>query len=345
MAGKGRPKLDDKRDNQYRVRLNDQEDAMLDYSSRATGLPKSEIFRKALQDFYNNTLLNEYETKQQYEEVWEFDHISLKRVIKCPYCGEGNRIDFSDYIVNETSYERQMGAEIAYTFQCHDLECVSCGQKFFVDGSIHEYPLGSYESEQIEIRKIFSEKRSIVMDSAYVKNLVMTVIKYSESEYWEDAVTEWEIDDCEEDDSCSNECICGKENIKYLYTIRNVRNGNTLFPIGSSCIKKFNRTDMNEETVLRESTFKLLHAVEDNRYLSLSTELFSRKLLRWLYDQGAFDTPYNQYDGEEDYEFMLKMFNKRDKSTISVKQDKKIKAILLNSIKPFLQKTLEEKIR
>ena len=54
---------------------------------------------------------------------------------------------------------------------------------------------------------------------------------------------------------------------------------------------------------------------------------------------------YNQYDGEEDYEFMLKMFNKRDKSTISVKQDKKIKAILLNSIKPFLQKTLAEKIR
>ena len=61
--------------------------------------------------------------------------------------------------------------------------------------------------------------------------------------------------------------------------------------------------------------------------------------------EGAFHTPYNQYDGEEDYEFMLKMFNKRDKSTISVKQDKKIKAILLNSIKPFLQKTLAEKIR
>lgn len=92
-----------------------------------------------------------------------------------------------------------MGAEIAYTFQCHDLECVCCGHKFFVDGRIHEYPLGSYESEQIEIRKIFSEKRSIAMDSAYVRNLIMTVIKHSESEYWEDAVTEWEIDDCEEE--------------------------------------------------------------------------------------------------------------------------------------------------
>lgn len=183
------------------------------------------------------------------------------------------------------------------------------------------------------------------MDNAYVRNLIMTVIEHSEGEYWEDAVTEWKIEDCEEDVSCSSECICGKENIKYLYKIRNVLNGNLLFPIGSSCIKKFNRTDMNEETVLIENTFKLLHAVENNRYLSLSTELFSRKLLRWLYDEGAFHTPYNQYDGEEDYEFMLKMFNKRDKSTISVKQDKKIKAILLNSIKPFLQKTLAEKIR
>ena len=173
----------------------------------------------------------------------------------------------------------------------------------------------------------------------------MKIIEYSESDYWEDAVTEWEIDDCEEDDSCSSECICGKENIKYLYTIRNIRNGNILFPIGSSCIRKFNRTDMNEETVLRESTFRLLHAVEDNGYLSLSTELFSRKLLKWLYDEGAFDTSYNHYDGEDDYEFMLKMFNKRNKNEISERQDKKIKAILLNSIKPFLQRILAGKVR
>jgi len=31
------------------------------------------------------------------------------------------------------------------------------------------------------------------MDSVYVRNLIMTVIKHSESEYWEDAVTEWKI--------------------------------------------------------------------------------------------------------------------------------------------------------
>ena len=183
------------------------------------------------------------------------------------------------------------------------------------------------------------------MDSEYVRNLIMTVIDCSEGDCWEEAVEEWTIDDCEEDVSCSGECICGKENIKYLYTIRNVKNGNTLFPIGSSCIGKFNRADMIEETALRESLFRLLHAVEDNRYLSLSPEMFSRKLLRWLFDEGAFDTSYNQYDGKEDYEFMLKMFNKRDKSTVSANQDKKIKAILLNSIKPFLQARLAEKIR
>ena len=50
-------------------------------------------------------------------------------------------------------------------------------------------------------------------------------------------------------------------------------------------------------------------------------------------------------NGDEDYDFMLKMFNKRDKSSITIKQDKKIKAILLNSIKPFLQEKLSCKIR
>lgn len=183
------------------------------------------------------------------------------------------------------------------------------------------------------------------MESTYVKRMIITVINKSESNVWEEAVTEWEIYDCEEDESCSERCICGKENIKYLYTIRNVVNGNMLFPIGSSCIKKFNRTDLKEEITLREGLFKLLHAVEENKYLSLSSELFSRKLLKWLYNQGAFDNAYNHYDGEGDYEFMLKMFNKRDKSSITIKQDKKIKAVLLNSIKPFLIKTLSEKIK
>lgn len=184
-----------------------------------------------------------------------------------------------------------------------------------------------------------------MVESTYFNNLIATVINASESNEWQDAVDEWEIYDCEEDEDCCSTCICGKENIRYLYTIKNIYNGKMLFPIGSSCINKFGRRDLRDETILIEEQFRLLHAVESNRYLSLSTEFFSRKLLRWLYEEGAFDTSYNQFDGTEDYEFMLKMFNKRDKDAITTKQDRKIKAIIMNSIKPFLQERLEEKIR
>ena len=75
-----------------------------------------------------------------------------------------------------------------------------------------------------------------VIENTYVRKLIMTVINNSESDNWQESVTEWKIYYCEEDDSCSEECICWKENIKYLYTIRNVCNGRVLFQIGSSCI-------------------------------------------------------------------------------------------------------------
>ena len=183
------------------------------------------------------------------------------------------------------------------------------------------------------------------MPSRYVSNLIKKVIDLSEGDDWETAVTEWEIVDCEEDDSLRMSCICGKEHLYYLFTIENKLNGNQLFPIGSSCIKKFGRNDLDEDASIREQMFKLLHAVENNQFISLSTELFSRKLLRKLYEEGAFDSDYNDYDGFCDYDFMLKMFNKRDKSYITARQQSKIRAIIVASIRPFLQDRLSRKIR
>ena len=119
-----------------------------------------------------------------------------------------------------------------------------------------------------------------------------------------------------------------------------------MFPIGSSCIKKFQRKDLQEKTATTEAMFKLLHAVGNNQYLQLSSDLFSRKLLKELYDQGAFKaTSYNHYNPKNDYDFLLKMFNKRAKNSISTLQQKKITAILLNSIKPFLEQKLRSQIR
>ena len=180
-------------------------------------------------------------------------------------------------------------------------------------------------------------------NSAYYRNLIQRVIDNSESDIWESAVFEWEIFDWEEDETLESSCICGKENLRYLFTIRNTLNGNILYPIGSSCIKKFERADLDEEAAVKEQLFKLLHAIENNRFLTLSSEFFSRKLLRHLYEIGAFKpTQYNNYNPEEDYQFMLDMFNKRSRT---MKQEKKVTAIILNSIKPFLYEMLQNKVR
>ncbi|MDY4604032.1 hypothetical protein [Clostridium tertium] len=182
------------------------------------------------------------------------------------------------------------------------------------------------------------------MSSIYYNNLIKLVIDKSESERWEDALEEWDIFDCEEDNDIESSCICGKENIKYLFTIKNVINGNEIYPIGSSCIKKFNRTDLNELITIKEGMFKLLREVEKNAYISLSSELFTRRLLKVLYEEGAFKpNKFNRYDSKRDYEFMLKMFNKKNKDTITESEDKRIKAIIINCIKPHLKNQLENK--
>ena len=118
-----------------------------------------------------------------------------------------------------------------------------------------------------------------------------------------------------------------------------------MFPIGSSCIKKFNRNDLNEQTSITEKLFKLYHAVGNNQFLSLSTDLFNRKLLQYLYKERAFYLENGKYGEDENYEFLLQMFNKRDKNSITSGQRRKIVAILLNNIKPFVQKRLASKVK
>lgn len=111
--------------------------------------------------------------------------------------------------------------------------------------------------------------------SNYFQTLIKDVLDNSESEYWEDAVTEWEIVDVEEDERLEESCICGKEHLRYLFTIQNQLNGNELYPIGSSCIKKFEREDLKLQVDVKEQLFKLLHAVENNDYLQLSSDFLA----------------------------------------------------------------------
>ena len=152
----------------------------------------------------------------------------------------------------------------------------------------------------------------MVKSSKYYENLISAVLEYSDSSDWQSAVLEWSIEDVVEDETLSESCVCGKEHLKYLFTIRNTKNNNTLYPIGSTCIKKFERSDLNELASVKEQLFELLHTIENNKFITLSSQYFSRKLLRYLYDNNAFKpTPYNQYEPYKDYLSYLICLTKR----------------------------------
>lgn len=147
---RGRPKLPDSRDNQYRVRLNDMENEMLEYASGKAGKAKSEIFRLALLDYYNKVRLKELSLEEEDEaDPWGLDGISLQRVVDCPHCGARNRIDVEEESTI-TSSERQMGAETLYEFDFLEY-CSACGKGFRVSGYISEYPSGAFNYEEINV--------------------------------------------------------------------------------------------------------------------------------------------------------------------------------------------------
>ena len=105
-------------------------------------------------------------------------------------------------------------------------------------------------------------------------NLFDIVVSKSNSDIWKDAVSEWDIVVYEEDEKCASSCICGHSPIKYLYTIKNRDNGNIIFPIGSECIKKFNRDDLKEKIDIIESMFELFKAINNKKHIELNSNFF-----------------------------------------------------------------------
>lgn len=149
----GRPKKEDSREMQYRIRLNNKEGKMLAFASSTTGVPKSEIFRKALQEYCEKIKL-----QQAAEEIgdgisWKDNRISLQRAIECPYCKAKNRVDLEDEGIVSTS-ERQMGNEALYEFKNVEYQCHNCGQPFAISGYISEYPIGAFNSESLKVEPI-----------------------------------------------------------------------------------------------------------------------------------------------------------------------------------------------
>lgn len=160
----------------------------------------------------------------------------------------------------------------------------------------------------------------------------------SESSVWEDAAKEWHIASCYDNQDCSETCLCGHEGIRYEYTIENEINGNLLAPIGSHCILKFGNEELKNEVKVWDEAIKLLEALRSkgpDSLKSLDSRHFSRRLFAFLYEKGAFrDNQYNDFDGANDRDFMINMFNKRSGPT--ERQKAKIYMILKNEIFPWL---------
>ena len=171
--------------------------------------------------------------------------------------------------------------------------------------------------------------------------LIEVITSNSVSKDWEHAVQEWSMTGCRIDRSCSSSCVCGQENIKYLFRINNDLNGRMLFPIGSSCIKKFGRKDLDEYVNVHEQMCKLLEAVRDHKYIEFTSEMFSKKLITYLYEEGAFPpTQYNMNNPERDYNFLMDMFKQRKEPTDL--QKKKIKALVVTAIIPYCRSKISE---
>lgn len=168
-----------------------------------------------------------------------------------------------------------------------------------------------------------------------IYTLHKVVIENSRSNFWEEAVNEWEIVGCDIDDNKSEICICGHEGLKYCFAIQNRFNHKQLYPIGSSCILQFGRDDLKETVSIYDQLFQI--RTKYYKHEKIIIKDFSRKLLKFFLEEDVFkETRYNNFDPENDYEFMLQMFNRRNEP--SEKQQSKINAIIMGSIIPYIRK-------
>tara|TARA_R110000868_G_scaffold24856_3_gene97473 strand:+ start:405 stop:1073 length:669 start_codon:yes stop_codon:yes gene_type:complete len=76
--------------------------------------------------------------------------------------------------------------------------------------------------------------------------LKLALLNKSISKDIDEAVNEWEEVSAFHEEY-SDTCICGKENIKYCFEIRNVNNNELLYPIGSECIKHFGNKNLLDQ--------------------------------------------------------------------------------------------------
>ena len=167
----------------------------------------------------------------------------------------------------------------------------------------------------------------------YKGNFLHPIRYSSESKKLNLAIQEW--DKIEEYEVDEEECICGKKEIKHVNKIRNRRNGNELYPIGSCCIGKFAPKEMAENynackrmaNKISTKILRLRETIDKGEPIKFNARLFSEEFIRYLNENEVFKN-------DSDYSLLLEMRNKRRNSEKKEQIDKIIKEYIV----PYIQR-------
>lgn len=173
------------------------------------------------------------------------------------------------------------------------------------------------------------------MSTHNFETLRSAVIDASLSDRWAEAVQEWQVVSVEEDPRATGICVCGKTGLVYLYMIHNRHTDWSLFPIGSSCVNLFEVEELDVSVGVLRRLLDLRAAFATGKRVELTTEFFSRALLADLWQNGAFPpNEYNRSNGDNDYKFLLDLFNQRHEFT--EREKSKVWVLLNRTIRSFV---------
>lgn len=181
--------------------------------------------------------------------------------------------------------------------------------------------------------------------AGFVKQLRRVIVKNSVADNWEEAVKEWQPIDLTYDPEVDSTCVCGHPNLFYLYTIKNMKNGKELFPIGSSCIQRFKRKELTSKIVSFEAVIAIYKAMMGWEPIEFTNKYFSRGLIDHIYERGGFKpNSFNYRNPSNDRDFMKSIFNKHYKYMISDSDWVRVDAIMKHCILPFIKKEGEKSL-
>ena len=95
------------------------------------------------------------------EDLYGYQPVSLIRDVECPYCHEKQEVDLEDFLWDQSSFEKEngMGPDIVYSFDSEDnYVCPACHKGLQITGWAREYPVGVFDSDEVEALPLEEEE-------------------------------------------------------------------------------------------------------------------------------------------------------------------------------------------